>query len=232
MPDDDELIPGGDPVGDAAAKVVPPAPSTSLSADDVRNSPEYRTLAKENRKLARDKGTADKLAIEAREEAETARLAAEATQLAALEAELGELAGDEGIALWNELSELSASDPRAAARRLGEIIAARAKNPDDKVDPPTDDKLVPAGGTVPASTPPPPSRGVDGSTPLGAAVTGEDQAAIIAGLEKTYSDVVERNLDPLTRNRVTGRDRAAAFIAYLGGSLLKSGATPKDKSAT
>ncbi len=78
-----------------------------------------------------------------------------------------------------------------------------------------------------APAPPPPSGGINGDAPLGAASTQEDLGQVISGLEGGYNGVVERVQDPLTRNRVTMRDRATGFINYLGAAYLKAGAKPK-----
>lgn len=232
-PDDDQQgAPGTEGDGDAIDDAIAAgAPDLSRSPADVRKSPEFIALAKENRKLARRAGTAETAAAAARAEAETARQAAEAQQQAALEADIMQALGEEGVAFWDEFSQLSVSDPRAAARRLAEALStARAQNPAGEGNG-EGDGGAPAGGDegVPAQTPPPPSRGVDGSAPLGAAASGEDIAQVIAGLETTYQGVVERIQDPVTRNRVTMRDRAAGFIAYVAGAYLKAGATPKDQ---
>ena len=80
---------------------------------------------------------------------------------------------------------------------------------------------------MPAQTPPPPSRGADGGTPLNPQPQ-DTPDQVIAALEKNYTDTVDRVQDPVTRNRVTMRDRAGAFINFLGASYLKAGATPKD----
>lgn len=229
MPPEDQQTP--EPEGDDDGPAAAAAATLTLSATDVRNSPEFRQLERQNRTLARKAGAAEAAAAAARAEAETARQAAEAQQQAALEAEIVTALGEEGVAFWQEFSDLSASDPRAAARRLAEVMsAARAQNPaegDNGVA--GEDAAAGEGTSVPAQTPPPPSRGVDGSQPIGAAATGEDMNAVIAGLEDAYRGVVERVQDPVTRNRVTMKDRAAGFIAFLGGAYLKAGAVPKDK---
>lgn len=232
-PEDDPPTgePEGDPIDAAIADADPTPPSTTLSATDVRRSPEYRALAAKNRELARTNGQLTTAEAAARTAAEEARLAAEAGQQAALDAQLIQQLGTDGMAFWDEFAALSASDPVAAAKRLAEFRAAGAvaQNDDPDADPAAGDPDA-GGGTVPAQTPPPPSRGVDGGAPLGAASTGEDMNAVIAGLEKGYSDVVERVQNPATRNRVTMKDRSAAFINYLAASLLKSGATPKNQA--
>lgn len=235
MPDDDQTgQPGasGDPIDDAIDDGAATAnPALSLTPEQIRNSPEYRALAKENRKLARQAGDANTAAAAARTAAEEARQAAEAQQQAALEADITGMLGEEGVALWGELATLSESDPRAAARRLAEALtAAGAQSAAAGGDGAAGEGGASAGDQgVPANTPPPPpGRGVDGSQPLGAAASGEDLNQVISALEKSYSDIVERVQDPLTRNRVTMRERATGFINYLGGAYLKAGAKPKE----
>lgn len=220
---------GGEPAaGDGSGN-----PALSMTSDAVRNSPEFQALAKQNRLLARQKGTAEAAAVAARSEAETARQAAEAERNAALVQQLTATLGADGIAAYNEIAELSATDPVAAAVRLAEFAKAGAgQTPPAQAPGATVTPAAQAGeGTVAnaaqAQTPPPPSQGADGGQPLGMASTGEDQNAIIASLEKTYSDVVVRNQNFATRNRVTMKDRAAAMIAYVGAAYLKAGAKPR-----
>jgi hypothetical protein len=212
--------------GDSAGAAPTPAVATTLPPEAIRNSPEYKELAKQNRKLARQLGDATTAAAAARGDAEAARLAAEAQQQAALEADLRATLGDEGIALWAEIAELSATDQRAAATRLAEALRSRVQSSEDD-DAAAAAGVPDAGGSqVPAQTPPPPSRGAEGGAQLNAQPQDTPEA-VIAALEKNYLDTVERVQDPLTRNRVTMRDRAAAFINYLGAGYLKAGATPK-----
>lgn len=231
MPPDDQLDPGAsaDPIDDAID--APPAanPALSLTPEAIRNSPEFRALASENRKLARQKGDAEKAAAAARTAAEEARQAAEAQQQAALETDIMAALGEDGVAVWGELADLSVSDPRAAARRFAEVMAnARVQSP-APADPAAGGDDAAAGGEgVPAQTPPPPSRGVDGGQPIGQAASGQDPQAIIAELEKGFVDVVDRVQDPITRNRVTMRDRAGAMMNFLAASYLKGGAEPRE----
>lgn len=231
MPDDDQPVTGdsGDPIDDAIGAPPTANPALSLTPDAIRNSPEFRALERDNRKLARQAGDANKAAAAAREAAEEARQAAEAQQQAALEADIMSALGEDGVAVWSELADLSASDPRAAARRFAEVMAAGRVQSPPEGDPAAGGDDAAAGGEgVPAQTPPPPSRGVDGGQPLGAAAAGEDPQAIIAGLEKGFVDVVDRVQDPITRNRVTMRERAGAMMNYLAASYLKGGASPRE----
>lgn len=206
---------------DAASDSTPA--STALPAADVRNSPEYKALARQNRKLARDLGTATVSASAARTSAEEARLAAEVTQQAALDAQLTAELGEDGIAFWSEFAELSQTNPVAAAKRLTEFRASGVPAQSGATDgvPAANDPAAGEGGKVPAQTPPPPARGVDGGAPLNSA-QGDDSAAVIASLTKTFTDTVGRVQDPITRNRVTMKDRAAGFISFLGAAYVQA----------
>lgn len=211
----------------------PAAPATlSLTPEQVRSTPEFRALEKQNRTLARKAGAAEAAAAAARTDAETARQAAEAQATAALEQQLIAEIGPDGIAAYSEIAELAANDPVAAARRLAELVRqAQGQTPPATASAAVEQASEESGTVANASaTPPPPNSGVDGGVPLGQASTGEDQAEIISGLTKNYTDVVARNQNPLTRNRVTMRDRASALISYLGVGYLKAGAKPKSNS--
>lgn len=155
----------------------------------------------------------------ARGEAETYRQAAEAERQAALDAQIGAL-DPAVIAAYQELATLGETDPVAAARRLAEYLTTAQSGP--APDPETTDPAKPAGGgPVSNSTPPPLSGGVDGNQPL-TQPAGEDIAELVKPLDERYAAVVARNQDPVTRNRVTMRDRAAGFIAYLGSAYLQA----------
>lgn len=222
--DQDPNADGGDPVDaaiEAAAGATPT--STALPPADVRNSPEFKALERENRKLARTNGQLTGQASAARTAAEEARIAAEATAQAALEAQITETLGEEGVAFWAEFSELSATDPVAAAKRLAEVLSSKAVAQSAAGDgaAAAADANAGEGTTVPATTPPPPTNGVDGGASLGQPAEATP-AEVAATLEKTYQDTVARVQDPLQRNRVTQRDRAAGFIAYLGAAVVKA----------
>lgn len=207
---------GDDPVADAAAKVDAELAQTPES---IRVTPEFKALEKQLRSSARALGTAKLNERKAREEAETYRQAAEAEKATALEAQISTL--DPAVmAAYEELANLGAEDPVAAARKFAELMStaqslASAGTPG--TEPPA---TTPPEGTVPASTPPPPGSGVNGDTPL-TTQPGEDFTALRAQLNETYAGVVERNQDPIARGRVTMKDRAAAIIAYVGSSYLE-----------
>lgn len=236
--DPDELNPAGEGAsgddGDDAGAASTPA-STALTPDAIRNSPEYRALMKENRKLARQAGSANAAATAARTAAEEARLAAEAQQQAVVDAQITAALGPEGVTFWQEFAELSATDPVAAAQRLAEFRAAgaAAQSAADGADPADANPAAGEGTAMSASTPPPPAAGVEGGAPLGAAGRTQPTAAdVAAGLEKTFTDMVERVQDPLTRNRVTMKDRASAMISYLGAAYVRAtGNEPRDARA-
>lgn len=217
---DDDDTGGAPPAGDPPA---PPA-NLSLTPEQIRNSPEFRAQARENRKLARQLGEAQTAAAAARTEAEGARQAAEAKQQADLVAELTATLGDEGVADYNELVELAATDPTAAARKMAALIAqARVQSPAPGSPPPAPPAPATGAPVVPGTPPPPSGLGAD--APLGAPPAAADpNAQLIADLEGTFGSVVERVANPETRRRVTAKDRAAAAIGYIGAAVLKAGA--------
>lgn len=234
--DDDELEPtGGEGTSgdDGSAGAASTPASTALPPAAVLNSPEYKALVKEHRKLARQLGTANAAADAARQAAEQARLAAEAQQQAVVDAEMTALLGEEGVAFWAEFAELSTTDPVAAARRLAEFRAAGAAAQSAAAgagDAAAGTQAAGEGSTVPAQTPPPPAAGVDGGAALGAAAARQPTAEdVAAGLEKTFNDVVARVQDPLTRNRVTMKERAAGAIAFVAAAYTRAvGTEPRD----
>lgn len=220
-PDEIDLAPDASPaapdlVGDAIAALTP---------DAVHNSPEFKALAEQNRRLARQAGTNQRAADQARAAVEKARQAAEAQSQADLEGEIATILGEEGIALYNEFADLSQTDPRAAARRLAEIMATRAQS-SGPADPPAPAQpaTTPQEGTVPAQTFP---RGVDAGAPLAPGPAPDPTVALVTELDATYAAVVERNNNPATRNRVTMKERAAGMIAYVASAYIKGGARPR-----
>lgn len=213
----------GEPLDDPALG------ATGLTPEHVRNTPEYRELARQNRILARKAGEAERQAATARQTAEQVAQAAEAERVAAQEQRVREILGDDGVAMWDQFAELSTTDPVKAAELLAEFAKGKAQS-----QPPAAASPTPAaGGTqVPAQQPqqqPPASTGLSrsvGDAPLAGAP--DDTAQVIEGLEKRYQDVVERNQNASTRNRVTMKDRAGALISYVGAAYLKAGARPKN----
>jgi len=206
----------------ATATIAPP-PS---AADAIRNSPEYKELLKQNRALAREAGSAKAAEQRARAEAEAARQAAEAQQQSALEQEISAVLGDEGVAAWSRIAELSETDQVAAARAFKELMqSARAQSAvTAAVEGTTEtDEPTPAGGTVAQTTPTPPlaGRSVDAGTPLQPTMPPETDR-LIAEAEARYASVVERNQDFTKRGRLTMRDRAEGAISYLAAAYLKA----------
>lgn len=218
---------------DPAASAAPASPPVLiLTADQARSTPEYRALEQAHRQLGREKATVETSFGEFRTQAENDRQAAEAERRAALERQLRADLGEDGIAVYQEIAELSQSDPVAAASRLAALVrTSKGQTPADAAaaaaaGSTTEGDTVNANASASAA-PPPPSQGVDGGAPLGQASTGEDTAGLIRDLEKTYAETVTRNQDMRSRNRVTMRDRATAMIAYLAAGYLKGGAKPK-----
>lgn len=208
-----------DELGASGAVPDPPADeppatgpaNTTLPPAAVTNSPEYRELQRQNRALARRAGSAEREAADARAAAERERQAAEAQEREAIGSEMEAILGAEGVTEWNEIAELQATDPRAAARRFAEL-----RNRLSAAVPPTGEEGTP---TVPPAQTPPPPRTLDAGTPLASTVdTSEDE--YIAGLEKRFNDVVARN--QAAPNRVTLRERADAMIAYLEAGYRKA----------
>lgn len=223
-PPEDDLELEGQETGTPPA--VAPAPGASnLTSEHVRNTPEYRELQRQNRLLAREKGEIAAREAAARAQAEQARQAAEAATVAAQEQKVRDLLGDEGVAFWDQFSELSTTDPVKAAELLAEFRGKAQSQPPAPAAP-----AETAGGTqqVTGQQQQAPATGLSrtvGDAPI--AGTGDDTDSVIEGLTQRYQSVVERNLDPTQRNRVTMRDRASAMIAYVGAAYLKSGAKPK-----
>jgi hypothetical protein len=195
------------------------------------DSPEYKELLKQNRKLARDAGSAKAAEQAARAEAARIRQAAEAGQQAALEAQLSEVLGDEGVAEWNAIAELAGEDQVEAAKRFKSLMAkAAAQSPAPAAA--AEPSGTPAGteGVVDDHpTPASPPRSVDGSAPL-STQPGAEMSQLIGGLEERWAEGVKKNQDPVTRNRMTIRDRGDALISYLAAAYLKAGARGKGGS--
>lgn len=209
------------PAADAAPE---PIADTTLAPDAIRNSPEYQAIAEQNRILARQAGDAKAQAAKVREEAERQRQAAEAQRAAAMETQLKEVLGPDGVAAWAEIAELSRTDQVAAAKRFRDLMqGAQSAAPAPAAQasaPATTEETV--SQTTQAATPPPPTSGLDGGQPLGQSGPSEDLDVEIDRLSTRYNDVVERNQNPATRNRVTMRDRGDAMISFLGAAYLKA----------
>jgi hypothetical protein len=198
-------------------------PSLSLSSDLVRNSPEYRELQRQVRESARAKGRAEQDAAAARSESENVRQAAEAQRQALLADQMASILGEAGVEAFNAIADLSTVDPVEAARKFRELIAQSAQSAGQGS--PMDNGPAANGGTpVPAQqqqTPPPPSAGMTSDAPLGQPTTGVDWDAIAKGSTDRYAEIVARNQDPVTRSRVTDRERGEGFMSWLAASYVK-----------
>jgi hypothetical protein len=232
--DPTSLIPPDDGDDDAPADpppappVVAPAPaSLALTADLVRNSPEYRELANQNRILARQKGDAEAAVAVARGEAETARQAAEAERSTAVARQVEEVLGPDGVAVWNQFSELSSTDPVAAAQLLADFRAsgqtAAPASPAVPEPPAAQEGLsdVPAQGSGAPSTPPPLESGLHADTPLGTVAPQDTDQALVTALEKRRDEIAARAQDPMTRNRVTERERQEGIMAHFAAGVVR-----------
>lgn len=204
-----------------------PAADTSMPPDFVRNSPEYRALEQKLRAEARARGSAEAQLAQAREAAETQRQAAEAAAQEAREREIRAVLGDDGVAAWAQMAELSQSDPIAAARMLAEW---RKGTPPAAPAPPAATSQPEGTVTTPPvpGTPPPPA-GLDAAAPLGSTSTADEYEAATQAMEAEYGEIVERIQNPLTRNRVRLRDQARGFYDFVTASYFKAGARPNKR---
>lgn len=198
-------------------------PSLTLPPDLIRNSPEYRELQRQTREAARATGRAQQEAASARAEAESVRQAAEAQRQAVLADQMAAILGEDGVDTFNAIADLSAVDPVEAARRFRELVANSAQNA--AATPGIEGQAATTGGTpVPEQqqqTPPPPSAGLSGDAPLGQPTTGVDWDAITRESTDRYAEIVTRNQDPVTRARVTDRERGEGFMSWLAASYVK-----------
>jgi hypothetical protein len=204
-----------------AARVVPAvAPvDTTLSADLVRNSPEFRALQEQNRILARKAGTADAAIAAARADAESVRQAAEAERNAALAQTLRSTLGDDGLAFWNQLSELSATDPVAAAKALADWRVSGQTPPAAAQTPPVPTPQEGQRQMTPQA-PAPLQSSLHADAPLGSATPQESDEETVAAFDKKIHDLTERNYDPLTRNRVTTKERDEGIMAVFAKGVV------------
>lgn len=211
--------PEGAPPPASAASVPPPA--VSLPPDAIRNSPEYRQLMQQNRTLARQAGDSNAALAAARTEAEASRQAAEAQKMQAQSEQVRSILGDEGVAVWQQFADLSQTDPVAAAKVLADWKVAQSRVPVG----------APAAGTPPAGAttmpaqgygaPPPISSGLLADSPLGSIPPQESDEAVIAALDTKFAEVAKRAQDPLTRNRVTDKERNEGIMAHFAAGVVK-----------
>lgn len=186
--------------------------------------PNIAALQNQLRREARARGRAEAAARAAMEREAAALAAAEAERQAAISDQLTAILGESGVDAFNEIAELSETDPAGAARRFRELASQIAQS-----DPAAAAALVAAtngGANVTqqpgtAQVPPPPSQSLTGDAPLNQPTTGTDWDGIITGAETRYGEIVQRNQDPITRARVTDRERGEGFMSYLAASLVK-----------
>lgn len=199
--------------------------STSMPPEFVRNSPEYQELQRQLRAEARRRGSLEADLAKARAAEEQARQAAEASIAETREREIRSILGDDGVAAWSRIAEQSATDPVAAARTLAELMRGAQAT----AAPPA--STTPQEAIVPEQTPPPavpePPSGLAAATPLGSPNAADGDAETIAGLERQFTETVDRVQNPLTRNRVRSRDIGDAFASYVSAALMKAGVRPK-----
>lgn len=208
--------------GEEEANVAPSTTDVSLTPEAVRNSPEFRALQRELRQEVRRRGQLERDMARDRE----TRAAAEAATLAQQEQQIRDRLGEDGLAVWNELAELSASNPVAAADRLAELMA-QTQQPQANLTTPTppanpDEEGEPVTTPTGAGTPPPMPSGVAATAPLAPTEGTSGWDTIIESSQREFDEIVERNQNPLTRNRVTMRDRGRGMMAYLLGSYAKA----------
>lgn len=207
-----------------------PAPGpvdVSRSAADVKASPEYRAQQKELRKAARQAGSAQAELARLREEVAAREAAAEAERQALQDAKIREVLGEEGVDLWSDLAELSASDPVQAAIKLRDLMlqkqeaAAEAEAAGGEAETTEQEEQVEQKPLSQVASPPAPPGGVAANAPLQARPNTFSYDEGIAKAQKVFDEIAERNQNPVTRNRVTMRDRAAGIMAYMEGAYLK-----------
>lgn len=219
----DEGGSGGAAAQDSAAgAAVTPPPALDLTPDAVRRSPEYLESQRQLHAARSEAGRNRSLAEQARAEAEQARQAAEAERVNAQHESIRQILGDDGVAEWEAIAELSGSDPVKAAERFRDFGSrmAQSQQPPAVQTPPVAPQLPPAGGTqVPQF---PSSGALGGNAPLGQATAESGWDPIVERATKDFNDVVERVQNPDTRNRVTQRDRAKGMMGFLEGSYAQA----------
>lgn len=222
-PGDEPIVEDQDP-----ATGAPPAPpaNLTLTPELVRATPEYRARDREARAAARREGTLQAEVTRLREENETQRAAAEAAAGNAQLEQVRALLGDDGVAVWESMA---GSEPVEAARQMAAWAASRVQSPPPPATVPAVAPGAPAGGT---QVPNPPTGALGGNAPLGQPTTGDGWDGIVTQAQADYGSVVTRNQDPLTRNRVTEKDRAAGFMAFITGAYAstfkRNGSRPRN----
>lgn len=209
-PDDDDAQEGG-------------APSLTLSSDAVKNSPEYRALQRQLRAEARKAGRLEAELGTVRTQSAEALQAAEAQRQQAIAEQIATVLGEDGVDAFNEIADLSADDPVAAAKRFKELVASYAQSGGDtQALAAVADGGTNVTGNQQQQTPPPvPGHTLSGDAPLGQTTTGTDWDGIVTEASDRYAKIVERNQDPVLRTRVTDRERGDGFMAWLAASYVK-----------
>lgn len=222
-PADDELdeTPETPPPAPSGAPAAPPV-STALSIEAVRNSPEYREQAKAARTAARKAGTVEVENARLRTELEATRTAAEAQARESQAEQVRAILGDDGVATWEAIAELSTTDPVAAARQFADFGARLAQSQQPPPAPDGSAPTLPAGG-APVPPAPLPNQGVSASAPLGQSGTDNSYEQIANEAEARYQDVVKVVQGPLSgRNRITGKIRQGAIMDFLVSSVART----------
>ncbi len=133
--------------------------------------------------------------------------------------EIRSILGDEGVADWQNIADLAATDQTAAARAFAQLRGkVLAQN---QTQPPT---APPVGSTQPAMAGGGmfPTRGVDANAPLGQPSADNSWAAVAAEAEARFQTQVARQQGSLQdRSRFTGKDRREGIMDYLASAYAK-----------
>ena len=78
---------------------------------------------------------------------------------------------------------------------------------------------MPAQGN---GAPAPISSSLFADTPLGSLAPQDSDEAVIAALDKRIAEITDRNLNPMTRNRVTTREREEGIMAVFAKGVVKT----------
>ncbi len=210
-------VTGGSPAAGAASSAAPATPQISPEAQA-----QIDALQRQLREEARRRGSTEaELRTLRREQAEAAA-AAQAQAAADQAAAFAEALGEEGVTFWNELSELSVTDPVAAAKKLADWrkSAAASITPVPSSQPPSGTAVnnpAPTGQPVP-----PPPAGVPADGSLSNQPTADPDEVEAAASEQRFNEIVGRIQDPKTRNRVRRAEREEGLYHYLNAAYRKA----------